>query len=1119
MSPFSIEDLVRLHMLDEVCAQRLVDAVRHRTTIVISGGTGTGKTTLLNSLLSHIEPAERVVLIEEIPELTPVCAQAVSLVARSANLEGKGEVNLNTLVRAALRMQADLPDELQMRIGVNTGEVVVGTLAGTEYTAMGDVMNTASRIQALAEPGTVLVGDATAALLPPIVMLEPHGVTELRGRAQSEPIWHVTGMSPTAAPAAAYVAGPFVGRVNHRAMLTAVTELVTAGQSAIVSVVGEPGIGKSRFVEEALNSARAAHPEVALRRGTCAPYDEVNIWSPLARAAADAIALDPDAPADVVRKAAEAHVAEHEDDEQARSAAVEALVHMLGHPSALDRLDGQGVRDEVVRNIAAELRRHAVHHPVILWIDDVQWADPALLEALRVAAQSLADMPLLVITAHRPDRDVVWPPLMERALLLRLPLGPLTRAAARELTEQLFGGPVDDELADVFYARSGGSPLFLTELAGMAASDGDPMALPGSLRALISARLDALVRPQRAIIDNASVLGVSGHEDSLRRFASEMGQTISRADLSELSAEGFLVLEGSRWRFRSDVVRDVAYQTLTKQSRAQRHAGVATALGSLHRVPVDEWAHHLGRAAELVKEMGPIPGVSPAIGVHAVAALAEAARRAVESGAFSHAERQATRALDLDEASAGEHRDLLLTRATAYAESHQFPEAYGDVNIVLEAALAGDDLLHEAKARRLLGTIAQQRRDLGDARRELQRAVELFRVLGDDNELAETLLARGFAEVFGGSLDDAEELLAEADRIYAARDDRRGGAWVRQHQAWVSFLRGDHPEADRRLVSAAETFDALGDRSGVSWANGLLAWVRYFQRRFDDAEELAESVHTAVRSWGDRWAMNMMQTLLANLRLWSGRIDEAEPLAERALAGFRKLQDPYGTVQALAPLSRIRVALGKSAEAERGLEELVSTADSIGDGGLALQAALGVAMHSGDTVRALGLAEQAHERRRASGADENELLVMRALVLCQAGQADEAMAVIEALSVDDLPFAMAVRAMARATTGDHAGAIEDARATTTLEHPSYFDVAVASLAGLGAAVAEGDGATTSSEAFSAALDHTAASSGDVVIQQVARFAQRCLVDGDEADESLVGMGGWSTIVTTLAANA
>jgi pilus assembly protein CpaF len=128
VSPFSIEDLVRLHMLDEVCAQRLVDAVRHRTTIVISGGTGTGKTTLLNSLLSHIGPAERVVLIEEIPELTPVCAQAVSLVARSANLEGKGEVNLNTLVRAALRMRPD--------------RIVVGEVRGPEAVAALVAMST-----------------------------------------------------------------------------------------------------------------------------------------------------------------------------------------------------------------------------------------------------------------------------------------------------------------------------------------------------------------------------------------------------------------------------------------------------------------------------------------------------------------------------------------------------------------------------------------------------------------------------------------------------------------------------------------------------------------------------------------------------------------------------------------------------------------------------------------------------------------------------------------------------------------------------------------------------------------------------------------------------------------
>lgn len=127
-SPLSMEDLVRRHMLDEDCAQLLVAAVLDRTTIVISGGTGTGKTTLLNALLAHIGSTERVILIEEIPELTPMCAQAVSLVARSANLEGKGEVNLNTLVRAALRMRPD--------------RIVVGEVRGSEAVAALVAMST-----------------------------------------------------------------------------------------------------------------------------------------------------------------------------------------------------------------------------------------------------------------------------------------------------------------------------------------------------------------------------------------------------------------------------------------------------------------------------------------------------------------------------------------------------------------------------------------------------------------------------------------------------------------------------------------------------------------------------------------------------------------------------------------------------------------------------------------------------------------------------------------------------------------------------------------------------------------------------------------------------------------
>lgn len=128
VAPFSMEDLVRRHMLNEECSRRLAGAVRDHTTIAISGGTGTGKTTLLNALLAHIGPTERVVVIEETPELVPSCAQAVSLVARTVNLEGKGEVTLPTLVRAALRMRPD--------------RIVVGEVRGSEAVAALAAMST-----------------------------------------------------------------------------------------------------------------------------------------------------------------------------------------------------------------------------------------------------------------------------------------------------------------------------------------------------------------------------------------------------------------------------------------------------------------------------------------------------------------------------------------------------------------------------------------------------------------------------------------------------------------------------------------------------------------------------------------------------------------------------------------------------------------------------------------------------------------------------------------------------------------------------------------------------------------------------------------------------------------
>ena len=1033
-------------------------------------------------------------------------------------------------VRAGLRLQEtlaafvahrdevgeDVGEPIQLRVGINTGEVLVGSLVGTEYTAMGDVVNIASRLQAMAPPGGVLIGNATAALCSQAIGREPFARTQLRGREGIEQVWLATGASSPARINARRDDVPFVGRAGQRSLLTSTLELVLSGRSAVVAITGEAGIGKTRLVEEMLFRLPS---DAALLRGACAPYGEANAWWPLASALAGRLELDLDVDGEELRRRAQqraAEVFEVAPDLPELKRFVETLAHMLGRTSELDRLDPATARGAMVRAIVESLRHQAQIVPTVLWIDDIQWADPVVLELLDLTARSLVDVPLLIVTAQRPDDTIAWPPAIERPLVVRLPLGPLERDDAEMLIGLLLGHDPEPELADRLVDRAGGNPLFLTELASLeqAIADGECDVLPGSLRALIAARLDELPLARRAILDNAAVLGASGPIGGLERFAQEMTQRFDRRDLDGLADDGFLVVDGKHWRFRSDVVREVAYGTLTKYDRAMRHAGVAAVMVDDKRSSVDDLAHHAATAAELLYELGPVGRLSQTISAEAVTFLADAARRALERGAFDQVVRHVDRALALDHTEQELALDLLLLRATARTERRAAADAKPDLERVLARAEAVGDRRREAEARRLLGTLAYASGDLGGARRELGRAIELYREVGDDQALANALRVRGFAEVFGGQLADAEWFLGEADSLYEKLGDERGRAWVRQHEAWVAFLAGDTDEAEKRLESAAATFAALGDRAGVSWANGLMAYVRYFQRRFPEAEALATEVEAQSSSWGEQWAPMMMQTLLANLRLWSGQFEEAERYAERAVSGFRRIGDRFGTVQALAPLNRARVALGKYDEAERGIEEVLSMSDAYDEMGFPLIAAAGSAMHLGDPDRAVSFARQAAERALDTGAATAEIAAVLAVGLCQAGRGDEALAVLDPIDVTDMPFGRAARALARAITGDPVGALADADVAWTLDGVTYLDRTMAGIAATGAAASTGDSDTAGE--WLGRVAEIAESSGDVVAARITRYCGHRVL-GLPASGDAAGLGrGWVAVVDQLA---
>lgn len=1088
------------------------------------------------ALSEHLDPERVKRLIEGAFER--LIADIVTFGGRVDKVLGDGIVALfgapiaheddaDRAIRAALEMHSslgrfvddhlELEAPLQLRIGVNTGEVVVGAVSGTaDYTAMGDVVNVASRLQSLAPPGGTFIGNSTAALASDEIVREVvDDIEVLRGREQHERVWRVLGRLRRVPMIGARTDLPFVGRATQRELLASVMAMVAGGRSAVVSVSGEAGSGKTRLVAEALDEFPSR--SVTVFSGRCAPYGETNVWSPIASALFRKLELDRAAPPHLLREVCRDRGIERygfDVDDPTLDHFVEGVIHLLGFPSDLDRLPPAQARETLFSLIVEGLRRRTANGPVVLWIDDLQWADVLIIELLHRLARSLVDRPMLIVTAQRDDVAIDWPPSTDQPVTIRMPLDPLTPEESERLVSAVLGRAPDPVLAERLCDRSGGNPLFLTELAELAKSNPSSTELPGSLRALIAARLDRLPANRRAIIDNAAVLGTSGPVEGLEKFATEMQQQFSLDDVHELAADGLIELnDDGWWRFRSDVVRDVAYQTLTKLVRAQRHAGTASVMAGDGMMPIDQVAHHAASAAELVAEIGPVPGVSRDIAQHAVGLLTEATQRSLDVGAFNQARRHATRALDLDPLDPVLARRLLLLRAQALTERRLTEDARADALDALEASVDARDRRHEGVARRLLGMLHQRDGDLEAARRELGDSVVIFRELGDDNELAASLRERGFAEVFGGSLRDAEWLLGEAEELTERLGDRRGRAWVLQHQAWVAFLSGNTELAEARLLTASQEFDLLGDRFGRQWASGLLAYVRFYQRRFDDAEKLAQQVRAEATELGDPWAPAMMNSLIASIRLWTTRFVEAEELARRALAGFRQTGDRFGVVQALAPHVRALVALGRTHEAERGLEEALSLSDTFGKLAFPAMAAAGAAVHMGLGERGVTIAELAVERMTAMGAEGAETRVTLALALCQAGRAEEALAVLVDVDLHDFPYASAVHAVASAMTGDLDAPLVDAVAVWDDEGSTYLDRVLANVAAAAADARRGDVDGASQRL--ARARRTAKEAGDVVARAFTTCASAALLEGGSHDEVDHLGAGWHRVIEGL----
>ncbi len=1043
-------------------------------------------------------------------------------------------------VRAALRMQAALSHyvsiselagsaDIRMRIGINTGEVLVGTLAGTDYTAMGDVVNTASRLQASAPSGGVLVGEPTHTLTAHTFRYEPAGSLQPRGREQAMTTW--LALEPTAPPGSRRRRKRevgIIGRLPELAIADAALDLVIRnGRGVLLHVNGENGVGKSHFVDEVIRRVRQTG-DVTVLEGACVPYGEANVWWPIASALGNYLDLDTGVAIDVARGTAleRAQQMFPSIDVADAERLVDVFTHLLGYPSPVDRLDPVNARNTIHQTVAMVLEARSHRGPMILSIDDVHWADPVMLGLLEHLVTSLSRHSFLLITAMRPGHDALWPPRSDRGTVVSLTLQPLTRSDTQELATALLGdAPRDEQLLTALYERSGGNPLFLAELVALTEAGGGQRELPDSLRTLIAARLDQLTAEQRQTLENAAVLGTSGRIASLERFAQELGQPFSADILHELDEAGLLEIHGRRWGFRSESVRDAAYQTLTKAVRAQRHAGVAKAMGSTGQL--DDLAHHAAAAAELVQELGAVDRVPADIVAQAIEFLTAAADRAFDAGSLRMATRHASRALDLAQVGHPvaartlcdtDLAHLFVVRAGAYIDQRNLSAASDDIDALQAIADRMGDVHLQAEAYRLRGSLSQAAGRIDEARAELGQAVDLLRDVNDPAALARALRVRGFIEMFGGSLVDAEWFFGEAHGLYAELNDERGLAYIEQHRAWIAFMSGNLATARDRLTHAADAHERMGDRNGVGWALGLLAFVEFFEGHFDSAEALADIVGNEAELRGDVWAASMMNSLLADLRLWQGNLEEAAALAEKARSQFKKINDKFGLVQSLAPLLRAQVGLGRHAAGQRTAEELLTLADTSQNGPAPLMAVAGAAMHRGNAQAAAAMAERALTEIRAIGGRLFEPLLILALAYLQQGRVDEALATLESVPEEgnEHPFTHAVSALILAAVGQPEVAIGHADAVTLAPGATYLDHVFAYVAAAGASLQMGD--VVQAELTAQAAVARALGVGDVVASALATATFRAITGTDHPahdDASQLGEG-WVTVVKLVA---
>jgi class 3 adenylate cyclase/tetratricopeptide (TPR) repeat protein len=876
-------------------------------------------------------------------------------------------------VRAGLRILeaiADLNAEepalsLRVRVGINTGEAVVALGARPEEgegIVTGDVVNTASRLQGAAPVNAIAVSEQTYRATERIFDYEELQSVQVKGKP--EPLALFRPLRPRArfgSDVTRTHAAALVGRELEKPLLIGTFERSAQQRSCqLVTIVGEPGVGKSRLCGELFHYLDERPGLVRWRQGRCLPYGEgIAFWALGEIVKAECGILESDSP-QVAEAKLERALPADDPDRAWLKARLAPLVGAGGEPAA---------QEESFTAWRRFLESLAAEGPTVLVFEDLHWADEALLSFLEHLADWAEGVPLLILCTARPELYEQHPTFGANARnAQRINLAPLTdEETARLLASLLERAVLPADTQQALLERAGGNPLYAEEFVRLLADRGEPgeVEVPGSVQALIAARLDTLSPERKSLLQDAAVLGKVFWAGALAEMGNRDPGEVEQA-LHELARKELVrpartsSMEGeAEYGFWHLVVRDVCYQQIPRAVRAVRHRAAAAWIerkaGERVEDLADVLAHHSLQALELTRAAGQTDETEE-LEAAARRYLALAGERALALD-VDRAEQSLARALALTPAGHPERARLLERWAQAAQQQNRLQEA----REALEEALAHyREQGERVAAGRVLTALANVLRQLGDPRREetIDEALELLEAQTARPELvaahaqlaaqryvgaaypeaiaaaeraltlaaelalpvpARALGARGGARCYLGErqgLEDVRRALALA----LEQGQGRYAAVLHNNLAVVSW----QYEGPQAALAACRVGIDFCERRGIaeytlgisSMSTTFLAELGQPEQALAEAEPLAERLQAAGH-------VGFSEPRALQLRLLAERgAHEHAPAPDELVARAREGGEPQLCALAFAAAARLLLAQGQGQQAQELLAEL-----------------------------------------------------------------------------------------------------------------------------------------------------------------------------------------------------